>query len=127
MSIMLTGHLWAQDAALVKSVYFGGGSYYLDPIQAEEVRIFLAAIPHIEYHQVLVSSHTDNIGGATYNQRLSELRSTTVVDLLHRLAVPPDNILIQNNGQQNPYFDNSTLDGRLANRRVDIVLLPLVN
>ncbi|RMG70374.1 MAG: OmpA family protein [Bacteroidetes bacterium] len=119
--------LQAQEVTLVKSVFFGGGSYYIDPAQIEEVKAFIEQAPGgIARHQVVVSSHTDNIGGAAYNQWLSGMRSETVSGVLHKLGLSPDQILIQNNGQQNPYYDNQTLHGRLANRRVDIILLPIV-
>ena len=35
-------------------------------------------------------------------------------------------INISNNGQFNPHFDNRTHNGRMANRRVDIILEPIL-
>jgi outer membrane protein OmpA-like peptidoglycan-associated protein len=118
---------YAQEAPAIKSVFFGGGSYYIDPTQLEEIREFIEQAPGgIAQHQVIVSSHTDNIGGAAYNQWLSGMRSQAVLQVLHRLDLSPEQILVQDNGQENPYYDNRSLSGRLANRRVDIILLPIL-
>lgn len=112
--------------SLVKSVYFGGGSYYIDQVQVEEIREFIQSIPNIEHYQIMVSSHTDNIGSMEYNRRLSKMRSRSVMYQLQQNNISPEKILIQDNGEENPYFDNTTLKGRLSNRRVDIILTPLL-
>ena len=55
----------------VHSVYFGGGSYYIDGNQASELRQFIESVPDLQHFQISISSHTDNIGGVEYNQWLS--------------------------------------------------------
>ncbi|MFK7922265.1 MAG: OmpA family protein [Bacteroidia bacterium] len=110
----------------VHSVYFGGGSYYIDGKQIADIETFIKSIPKIEHHQITISSHTDNIGGAAYNARLSQMRSQMVIGELGKLNLPINEISIVNNGQLNPLFDNRTMDGRLANRRVDIILEPIL-
>lgn len=110
----------------VHSVYFGGGSYYIDGKQIKDIETFIKSIPNIEHHQITVSSHTDNIGGAEYNAWLSQMRSKMVIGELGKLNLPINEINVVNNGQFNPLFDNRTMDGRLANRRVDIILEPIL-
>lgn len=114
-----------QPTDLIKSVYFGGGSAYIDAEQAAEIRDFVQAIPHPENYQISISSHTDNIGGVAYNQWLSGQRSESVIQQLERNRVPREKVLKQDNGQLNPWYDNSTSRGRQANRRVDIIFTPL--
>jgi outer membrane protein OmpA-like peptidoglycan-associated protein len=114
-----------QAQTRVHSVYFGGGSYYIDGRQVQDIGEFIRSIPGIEHHQITVSSHTDNIGGAEYNQWLSQMRSRSVIAELQRLNLSPERINISDNGQFNPLFDNRTHEGRLANRRVDIILEPV--
>ena len=118
--------LIAQEHEIIRSIYFGGGSYYIDHDQREEIHHFLDSLPYLENYQISISSHTDNIGGAAFNQWLSQMRSEAVLLELIDKQIPREKVLIRNNGQQNPYFDNDTYIGRLSNRRVDVIFTPPV-
>lgn len=109
----------------IQSVYFGGGSYSISPNQIQEIAEFIQSVPSLEHYQIGVSSHTDNIGSLEYNQWLSEMRSEQVVEELIRLNIPKERIIVRENGEETPKYDNNTLNGRLANRRVDIILTPI--
>jgi outer membrane protein OmpA-like peptidoglycan-associated protein len=118
--------LIAQEHEIIRSIYFGGGSYYIDQDQRDDIHHFLDSLPFIENYQISISSHTDNIGGAAFNQWLSQMRSEAVLSELIDKQIPREKVLIRNNGQQNPYFDNDTYIGRLSNRRVDVIFTPPV-
>src|SRR5258708_27618150 len=65
-----------KDGSITKSIFFGGGSYYIDDEQANDMGRWLDSIPNLlEKFQIQIISHTDNIGGMRYNQWLSEMRS----------------------------------------------------
>ena len=116
----------AQEHEIIRSIYFGGGSYYINGPQKEAIKHFLDSLPYMENYQISISSHTDNIGGAAYNEWLSRMRSEAVLFQLIAKQIPREKVLIKNNGQFNPYFDNQTNIGRLSNRRVDIIFTPPV-
>lgn len=80
-----------------------------------------------EYNQTLVdvAGHTDNVGGQSYNQRLSEDRALTVADFLTSQGINPARIDAQGYAFDYPIASNSTADGRQQNRRVEISLHPL--
>jgi len=113
------------DPSLIKSIYFGGGSYYIDQNQFLELKKFIESFPSIEQYTITVHSHTDNIGSPEYNQMLSEMRSAMSVRKLIELKVPEEIISIHDFGEFNPIYDNSTYQGRIRNRRVDIILWPV--
>ena len=113
------------DPSLIKSIYFRGGSYYIDDEQHEQLKKFIESFSNIENYTITVHSHTDNIGSPEYNQMLSEMRSAMTVQRLMDLKVPENIISIHDFGEYNPVYDNSTWDGRIRNRRVDIILWPL--
>ena len=114
-----------ENTHLTKSVYFGGGSFYIDDIQIIEIMEFIKSIPNIEQHSITIHSHTDNIGGASYNEWLSEMRSNSTIYVLEELMIDRSLIEIQDFGQFNPVFDNTTPLGRMKNRRVDIIFWPI--
>ena len=115
-----------EPAYYIHSIYFGGGSYYIDYQQVQELYNFLDQIPGIESHEITVHSHTDNIGGLEYNEWLSKMRSHSTIQRLLQKNIPKENISIQDFGELNPVYDNSTMEGKLKNRRVDVILKPLV-
>lgn len=105
------------------SIYFGGGSYYVDPYQAQELRDFIDAIPDINACEIEIHSHTDDIGSIEYNYWLSRARSQEIMQLLEQMeSLREEQILIMDFGESNPVFDNSTWEGKLRNRRVDIIV-----
>lgn len=75
-----------------------------------------------------IEGHTDNIpinsNEFRSNWELSVIRATTVVHFLTETAgLDPEVLTAVGYGEYRPISDNSTLDGRAQNRRVDIVLL----
>lgn len=111
---------------LIRSIYFGGGSYSIDSLQLAELYHFIDSVPDINFYSISIHSHTDNIGGAQYNEWLSEMRGTKVIEELVLKELSPENIVIKDFGQFNPVYDNSTFIGRRRNRRVDIIFWPMV-
>jgi outer membrane protein OmpA-like peptidoglycan-associated protein len=116
-----------KDGAISKSIFFGGGSYYIDNDQALELGRWLDSIPNLlEKYQIQIISHTDNIGGRRYNQWLSEMRSQMVHGILIQKDIPERIIHIKDWGLENPVYSNDSFQGAIMNRRVDVVLHPIV-
>jgi outer membrane protein OmpA-like peptidoglycan-associated protein len=72
----------------------------------------------------LIEGHADNIGGAGYNQGLSEKRAEAAKKQLIQLGIPPRRITTRGWGQDRPLNANSTKEERTANRRIEILLVP---
>jgi outer membrane protein OmpA-like peptidoglycan-associated protein len=73
---------------------------------------------------VLIVGHTDAVGDAAYNQRLSERRAALVKQyFIDKFEISPDRLQIEGKGEQDPINSNATADGRNANRRVEVVIL----
>ena len=109
----------------IYSIYFGGGSHYVDEAQEQGLYEFLQSIPNIENYAISVHSYTDDIGGVAYNQWLSENRSESVIQKIETQSIDREQISIQDFGMLNPIYDNSTWEGKLKNRRTDVILIPL--
>jgi len=124
--ISLQSHIIiAQEPHAIKSIYFLGGSYYVDQRQSEELRDFIFEQLKSGQYNITIHSHTDNIGGKEYNEWLSEMRSQSVTDKLIENLIDSESIQVKDFGQYNPVYDNSTWEGRFKNRRVDVILWPI--
>ncbi len=85
------------------------------------------ALVLVEFNKtvVAVSGHTDNTGSAAVNQVLSQKRAQAVAGYLKSQKVASSRFEIFGFGPTQPIADNSTPSGRLANRRVEIMLHPV--
>ena len=72
-----------------------------------------------------IIGHTDNVGSAEMNQRLSEARATSVARYLESQKVLAARIVTSGMGMNNPIASNSARSRRAQNRRVEIVLSPI--
>ena len=79
-----------------------------------------ARLKELNFVEGTATGHTDNIGTAEYNQKLSERRAQAVVDYLAAKGVYPGRIKPIGMGLTKPIADNATEEGRAQNRRVTI-------
>lgn len=113
-----------QDPHFTKSIFFGGGNYYIDQRQVQELNKWLDQFPGLEGYNILIHSHTDDIGSLEYNQWLSRMRSQSVLRELEKRGLRPETISKEDFGELNPVYDNDTWEGKLKNRRADVILIP---
>lgn len=116
----------AHEKEIIKSIYFGGGSWYIDNEQIEDLSEFIKTLEDLSMYTVTVISHTDNIGGVEYNNWLSAQRSKAVIRELLMMEVGLEQIISDDRGQHNPLYDNQLPQGRRMNRRVDIKFTPVI-
>lgn len=91
-------------------------------------RVLIQALDMIRAHpgkRILIAGHTDSVGRASFNQRLSEARAAAVRDwLADASGIPVTQFAIEGYGDTRPKASNDTAAGRAANRRVEITLIP---
>lgn len=109
---------------------FKSGSYEVNERAKEvlgKVALVLKNQPDIEF---MVEGHTDNVpykGNASLsdNWDLSVKRATSVVKILKdQYGINPSKMAAAGRGEYLPVADNSTAEGKAANRRTRIVILP---
>lgn len=71
--------------------------------------------------EIIVEGHTDNVGGASYNIRLSRDRAESVAAYLKKKA-GTDKLSYRGLGADDPIAENGTKEGRQKNRRVEIII-----
>src|SRR5689334_21237540 len=71
--------------------------------------------------KLTVTGHTDSVGSAAYNQKLSDKRAHSVVEYLISQGVPRSSFVsVTGAGESQPVADNKTAEGRALNRRTEI-------
>jgi len=69
---------------------------------------------------IIAVGHTDSIGNADYNQRLSVRRAESVKSYLVSQGIEANRVYTEGKGEKQPVASNQTRDGRAKNRRVEI-------
>ncbi|WP_265576083.1 OmpA family protein [Proteus sp. CD3] len=104
---------------------FASGQYEL---KNEATKVLVDALINIKAKPgwlIVISGYTDNTGNPDLNQKLSLKRAEAVRDWMIKTSdIAPSCFAVQGYGQHQPIADNSTLDGRASNRRVEIRLIP---
>ncbi len=95
-------------------------------IKAESTTVMVDIIQILNEYpnaKFTVEGHTDSVGGAKTNQRLSEERANSVRDFLIDKGIGSDRLTAIGYGEDKPIATNSTRSGRKQNRRVEINLV----
>ncbi|MEL6651076.1 MAG: OmpA family protein [Bacteroidota bacterium] len=72
---------------------------------------------------LMVQGHTDNVGGRSFNQKLSEYRARMVRAYMIANGVAPFRLLFVGFGMDHPAESNASESGRTKNRRVEFHVL----
>lgn len=102
-------------------IYFGGGSWYIDREQEEDLQEFIDEIEKIDEYEVELHGHTDNIGSIEFNRYLSEMRCQSVLYMLLDMDIERSVISLHEFGEESPIYSNNSWNGKLNNRRVDVI------
>jgi len=103
-------------------IQFETGSAVILPASYKLLDEILQSSIVAEGLKVGVYGHTDNVGDAASNQRLSEDRANSVKGYLLSKGLADQRIESKGFGATNPVSDNGTAAGRAQNRRVQIAL-----
>lgn len=109
---------------LINNLFFDFDKWELKKesfLELDRMSKLLEEYPEIK---VEISGHTDNIGSASYNDKLSYERANAVVTyLVKKLGAEKNRITLKYYGEQKPVADNSTQQGRNQNRRVEFKII----
>jgi len=127
LSEQLNSILQTRDSARglivsMSDVLFDTGKYSLKPGAREKlakVAGILLAYPGLN---IEVGGYTDNVGGDSMNQTLSENRAGSVRDYLVQQGVPTNSVSSRGFGNTLPVASNGSSAGRQQNRRVELLV-----
>jgi outer membrane protein OmpA-like peptidoglycan-associated protein len=72
-----------------------------------------------------IEGHTDSVGDVNSNRELSMQRANSVAIYLQATNVEANRLQTLGMGESQPIADNATAQGRQANRRVELRIIPL--
>lgn len=103
-------------------VYFDSGKATLKEGTKANLTKIAQLLQKMEQVRIVVEGHTDSVGSAELNQKLSEARADSVRDYLVAEGMDRSNITTVGRGESQPVASNDTNEGRSQNRRVEIVI-----
>jgi len=109
------------------NVTFATDSADLSPAFFDVLTSVSKVLQEFDKTVVEVAGHTDSTGSDSYNQTLSVRRATSVAQYLQSHGIRSERLLTVGMGESRPVADNGTADGRQANRRVEITMVPLTS
>jgi chemotaxis protein MotB len=117
---------------MVDKILFNSGEAEVKPEGRKVLESVGQVLKKLQDKDIRIEGYTDNkpISGALQakyptNWELSTARATAVVRyLLESAGIPRDRMIAAGYGENHPIKSNDTPEGRQANRRIEIVLVP---
>jgi outer membrane protein OmpA-like peptidoglycan-associated protein len=106
----------------MSDVLFDTGKYSLRPLAREKLAKVAGIVSGHPGLKLEVEGHTDSVGGAELNQRLSEQRGESVRAYLTEEGMPVSSVTSKGFGETQPVASNDNAAGRQQNRRVELVI-----
>ena len=115
---------------LASSILFDSGKTELKPEGQTALSQLAAALKSLNDREFLVAGHTDNVPIKTAkfknNWDLSTARAVEVVQFLITQGMTSSNIGAAGYGENDPVADNKDEAGKAQNRRIEVILMPLL-
>lgn len=106
---------------VLEGITFASGSSDLSPESEFILKRVLVTLNVYSDMIVEIRGHTDNVGRASSNIKLSERRANSVRNWIINNGINPERVKAKGYGDQNPIADNNTAEGRRLNRRIEFV------
>ena len=105
-------------------VYFDTNKYNINTKSQETLNALSGVFKEYPNTRILVVGHTDSTGSDAYNMTLSKNRAQAVTNYMIGTGLSGTRFTTNWYGETQPMYDNSTVEGRAKNRRVNIAILP---
>ena len=105
-------------------VYFETAKYNINAKSQETLNKLVNVFKEYPDTNILVVGHTDSVGTDESNMTLSKNRAYAVTNYLTGKGLSSGRFTTNWFGESQPMHDNSTVEGRAKNRRVNVAILP---
>ncbi len=110
-------------SVVLKNIFFDFNKYDLKPESQTELDKVVQLLQENPSVKIQLEGHTDNIGNAADNLKLSENRAKSVVNYLISKGVDGKRLAAKGFGATQPIADNETEEGRAQNRRTELKIV----
>lgn len=104
-------------------LYFKADSVKINPSNYPTLNMVYDMLRKNPGIKIEVGGHTNGLPAHDYCNKISEQRAKSVADYLIKKGISKDRITYKGYGKNSPVADNSTLEGRRKNQRVEIKIL----
>ena len=105
-----------------KTILFDTGKFSFQKQTFPVLQAITAILKEYPTAKFSIEGHTDNVGKADFNQKLSDGRANAVKQYLIDSGIDPFRLTSKGFGMDNPIDTNKTAKGRANNRRVEVKL-----
>lgn len=95
----------------------------LQPVASANIEKLAVILDKYSDTNILIEGHTDATGSDEYNMDLSRKRAESVAAKLAASNIDPTRFTLVGYGEIQPVASNETVEGRQANRRVEIAIM----
>lgn len=111
-----------EKALTVDRIEFDGGNREVSAGSYGALDRVAATVERCPEALIEVAAHTDSDGSNANNLELSQARADAILEFLVDAGVKRERIAAVGHGEADPVADNSTEEGKAANRRIEFVL-----
>ncbi|QPH40288.1 OmpA family protein [Pedobacter endophyticus] len=106
----------------LRNIFFDTNKFNLLPASIRELNLLIDFLQQNTNVNIQIQGHTDNVGDAKLNEKLSLRRANAVYEYLIKNSIQPNRLTFKGFGASKPIADNKTESGRKNNRRTSFVI-----
>ncbi len=110
----------SEKVTFAADAFFDTGKSVLKPDAQAKLADLVEKTKGVNLEVIIAVGHTDTVGSAAYNQRLSIARAESVKKFLTSKGIETNRVYTEGKGFAQPVADNKTAEGRAKNRRVEV-------
>jgi outer membrane protein OmpA-like peptidoglycan-associated protein/tetratricopeptide (TPR) repeat protein len=110
-------------AVVLRNIFFDVNKYDLKSESQVELTRLVQLLNDNPGLRIQIEGHTDNVGSAADNQKLSDNRARSVVAYLVSKGIPASRLTAKGFGATKPIASNDTEEGRAKNRRTELKVI----
>ena len=110
----------ASKVTYAADAFFDFDKSVLKPAGKAKLDDLVSKVKNINLEVIIAVGHTDSVGTAAYNQKLSVRRAEAVKAYLVSRGIEKNRVYTEGKGESQPVASNKTAAGRAKNRRVEI-------
>ncbi len=107
---------------VLSDVLFDSNSWILKDSFNNQLNALISQLLTNKQYTIAINGYTDNSGKQEWNTELSERRAKAIYSYLNQQGITENRMTYQGYGERTPVADNTTVEGRSRNRRVEIII-----